>query len=261
VLSRIAAVIILIALTATTIQVVGRWRDSVTLFSHVIKVTRDNSFAEWMLGAAMDSQGNTAGAIPHMREAARTSLWQVGGNNVRASWGGDIEIGLGSALVKTAKQETDNARQQDEMREAARHLRQGIAMNTRTAPAYNNLASALSLLGDTDGAIKNYEAALQITPDDYETLMNLGAVLARTKRLDEAAKRFRAAAALNGTSVEPQIYLALVLAQTGKRAEAADALERAMTRDARATNDFLTSALHIPPSESNARDWIARLRQ
>jgi tetratricopeptide (TPR) repeat protein len=184
----------------------------------------------------------------------------VGGKTIQASWARDVEVDLGSALLQTARSDTDQARQRIELTEAAEHLKKAVTMGAASALLYNNLASAMSLLGDMNAAVANYRAALRLAPEDYEALMNLGAVLSRAERTDEAAENFRAAARLKPDSIEPQVYLALTLAQSGRKREAADALDVAVRRDERATNDFLTAALRMPPSEKNARDTIARLR-
>ncbi len=259
-LARAAGAAGRIALTAVPTRYAALWRDSITLFTHSIAVTRDNSLAESSLGHALMIDGRPDEAVEHLREAARTAEWRVGGKTIRMSWAQNVEVDLGSALLQTVRRDPDQARQRIVLTEAADHLQKAAAMGADSALLHNNLASAMSLLGDMNAAIANYRAALRLAPDDYDALMNLGAVLSRAQKTDEAAENFRAAARVKPDSIEPQVYLALTLAQSGRKREAADALDVAVRRDERATNDFLTAALRMPPSEKNARDTIARLR-
>ncbi len=48
-----------------------RWHDSVTLFTHALEVTENNSLAHKNLGAALANQGDLLGALRHVSESLR----------------------------------------------------------------------------------------------------------------------------------------------------------------------------------------------
>lgn len=60
---------ILLALTLVTHRQIEYWKNSVTLWSHAVAVTRDNDAAETLLGEALLKQYRTEAAIPHFRRA------------------------------------------------------------------------------------------------------------------------------------------------------------------------------------------------
>lgn len=60
---------ILLALTALTHRQIGYWKDSVTLWSHAVAVTKANDVAETFLGQALLRQSKADAAIPHFQRA------------------------------------------------------------------------------------------------------------------------------------------------------------------------------------------------
>ncbi len=62
---------IALVLAGFTWQQVRYWRDSVTLWSYNLQITKNNPVAEDNLGIALLQEGNTAEAMPHFYNAAR----------------------------------------------------------------------------------------------------------------------------------------------------------------------------------------------
>ena len=60
----------MIALSAVTHRQLDYWRDSVTLWTHTLEVTRGNYIAEVDLGAALVQRKEIARAMEHFRAAA-----------------------------------------------------------------------------------------------------------------------------------------------------------------------------------------------
>ena len=75
-------------------------------------------------------------------------------------------------------------------------------------------------LGDHAGALKFYEAALRIAPDEPSLLSNQGFSLALARRLEEAEASLRRAAAHPRADMRVRQNLVLVLGLSGKFAEA-----------------------------------------
>jgi protein O-mannosyl-transferase len=138
--------------------------------------------------------------------------------------------------------------------------REAIAREPDKPEIRGDLAAVLSRSGRDPEAIAEYEQALRIDPHQYETLMNFGAVLSRLGRNEDAVAQFEQAAKERPESPEPHVYLALVHARMHRNE---DALREAIAADrinpASANLEF-TSALHMPPSDSNLRGWIEYLR-
>jgi tetratricopeptide (TPR) repeat protein len=66
-----AAVLIILLLSAVAWRQTSHWRNSETLFVHGIAVTRDNARLHANLGMALRSMDRTEEAIPHLEEAVR----------------------------------------------------------------------------------------------------------------------------------------------------------------------------------------------
>jgi len=66
---RGAAVVVLIALSLTSRRQVNFWADSLTLWSHVLQVSRDSVETEHFVASGLMEQGRTAEAMQHWRTA------------------------------------------------------------------------------------------------------------------------------------------------------------------------------------------------
>ena len=64
-----AGIAVLFALALCSWRQVGVWRDSVSLFSHAVAVTRDNPLAHYNLAAALAQAGNRDEAVVHQTRA------------------------------------------------------------------------------------------------------------------------------------------------------------------------------------------------
>ncbi|MDQ6799691.1 MAG: tetratricopeptide repeat protein [Acidobacteriota bacterium] len=138
--------------------------------------------------------------------------------------------------------------------------REAIAREPDKPEIRSDLAAVLSRSGRDPEAIVEYEEALRIDPHQYETLMNFGAVLGRLGRNEDAIAQFEQAAQQRPESPEPHVYLALVHARMHRNDDALrEAIAANQINPASANLEF-SSALHMPPSESNLSGWIAHLR-
>ena len=71
-----------------------------------------------------------------------------------------------------------------------------------------------------DEAIKEYQEALRLKPEDAQAHNNLGNALAEQGKLDEAIGHYREALRLNADNPEAHFNLGLALLRQGKREEA-----------------------------------------
>jgi tetratricopeptide (TPR) repeat protein len=170
-----AAVIILSVLVILTWQQCGYWKNSTTLFSHALQVTKNNYLAHTNLGVALVEEGKTQEAISHYRAALQ----------IKPS-DDNTHYNLANALKK-----------QGAIDEAIVHYREAVKWNPNYSKAHNNLGVYLEAQGLSDEAIIHYRQALQIEPANPGFHFNLGVALARIGKLKEAAEYLRMSVSLN----------------------------------------------------------------
>ncbi len=144
----VAAVLLLAVLAREQVAV---WRDSISLFSHATRVTRDNAHAHRFLGVSLWSAGDREGGARHLQEALR----------IRPDWG-EARLVWATALLQLGRFEAARP-------ELERAAREGAAPALVWA-ARGVLADGL---GDPASAARAYERALEHDPDDWEVLNNL----------------------------------------------------------------------------------------
>jgi len=130
---------------------VGYWRNSVTLFSHAIKVTKGNSLAHNNLGNALLAKGDAELAVTHFREALKYHPEYT-----------DAAYNLGNALYELG-----------DIEGAIRQYRKIIKAVPQYTKARNNLGSILAQQGKLDEAIEQFEAVLRIDPNNQTARQNL----------------------------------------------------------------------------------------
>ena len=167
----IPAAIILAALTFSTWQQCGYWKNSTTLFSHALQVTKNNYLAHTNLGIALVDDGKTQEAISHYRAALQ----------IKPS-DDNTHYNLANALKK-----------QGAIDEAIVHYREAVKWNPNYSKAHNNLGVYLDAQGRSDEAIFHYRQASQIEPANPGFHFNLGMALGRKGDLTEAIECFRTA--------------------------------------------------------------------
>ena len=131
-----------------------------------------------------------------------------------------------------------------ETTDAIRHYERAHELRPDNAIASNSLGTAYVAAGNADGAIQCFKDALRIHPDYFDAHYNLGTVLASKERFEEAVEHFRAAAGLHPDDADAEANLGSALAMTGLVAEAKSHLER---------------ALQIQPDHSLARENLEQL--
>jgi tetratricopeptide (TPR) repeat protein len=165
----VVGLVVLVGLLGiSTRQQLQHWRNSETLFSHTLAVTRDNSVAHYSLGSALAVQGRVAEAIPQFREAIRINSQNVEALN-----------DLGLALVLAG-----------EVAEGIGFYQQAIAAQPGRDKPYFNLARALVLHGQKSEAVAIYRRLLEINPNYPDARLSLANLLAELGRGEEAQAEF-----------------------------------------------------------------------
>lgn len=139
-----------------------------------------------------------------------------------------------------------------------------------------NRGNALDALGRTEDALASYRRSEEIKPNFWTAYKNAGLLLYRARRYEEAEATFRRGLAAGES--EARYLLAVVLQQEQREDEAVEMLQdalrmnpresRAHTRlgeilakrgDAEGARAHFRQALAVNPSDTSARDGLARL--
>ena len=105
-------------------------------------------------------------------------------------------------------------------RDALQSCRRALELDKGRIDARINLATTLSVLGDLDGAIQEFQEVLRHRPKSAEALTNLGLVYMAKGRADLAMDSYRNALRTNPFYAEAHNDLGVALALTGRREEA-----------------------------------------
>ena len=166
----LAAVILLSVVLLTRIQV-RYWQNSLTLFEHALKVTKNDAIAEKQYGRALLEAGRLDEARLHFNNALRINPGYS-----------DARNNLGQVFLKEGK-----------LNEAIECFNKALQSGAAREDAYINLGAAYNQLGKYDLAIQNWSKAAELKPDNADVLNNLAWLLAAAsdtsaKNADKAVK-------------------------------------------------------------------------
>jgi protein O-mannosyl-transferase len=203
------AAIVLIVSTVLTYDQVGIWRNSKSLFTHALAVTKDNDVAHNNLGTAYLEEGRYEEALYQFKK-----LEDIRPNNALMLYN--------MALVLPYLGKPDEAMQRmgralqiypdlnKKYRElgkfyvtvgqadrAIAYFSNAMRANKYDYRAYAGMAEALDLKGRFEEALRFYRQALEWRPKDEKLQNNMGFILIRQGRVDEAIACFREAVRIN----------------------------------------------------------------
>jgi tetratricopeptide (TPR) repeat protein len=131
-------------------QQIAVWKDSETLWRHVLSLEPDNPIASNNLGTAFYERGLVEESMPYFERALA-----IGESERSHVW-------LGLALADQGRPE-----------EAIAHFRAGLALDPESVDAHTNLGAALAQLGRLAEALPHFEAAFRLDPHDLSARQNL----------------------------------------------------------------------------------------
>jgi Tfp pilus assembly protein PilF len=149
-----AGMIFLGIMAFLTWQQCGYWKNSITLFSHALQVTKDNYLAHNNLGLALFAEGKSMEAIDHYNKAIRITPDCAGFYSNR-----------GLAYAKLGRH-----------KRAIEDYNQAICITPDYADAYNNRGIAYYKLGHYQRAIEDFNETTRLKPDDAGAYNNRGYV-------------------------------------------------------------------------------------
>jgi Tfp pilus assembly protein PilF len=160
--------VLFVGLGLLTRQQVQIWRDSRTLWSHVVAVQPESGAAHAALGAFFEHRGDLERATPHYQAAAR--LWPHDGQ--RHADLGRVLLGRGMAG------------------EAVAPLHEAVRRMPGAADLHALLGLALAQLGRRDEALRHHGVVVRMDPGSARVWYHLALLCVHLDRLDEAVTHF-----------------------------------------------------------------------
>jgi Tfp pilus assembly protein PilF len=237
----LSAGIILSVLTYTAWTYLQSWQNTVTIFQHALKTTRNNFIAHFNMGDALRGDKRKIDeAIAHYVEALR-----IAPNNpvVHNSLGNALSTKgkLDEAIVhyvSAIRIKPDYAAaynhlglallRQGKIDEAIVNITKAIKIDPHMAEAYNNMGAVFVAQGKPDQAIANFTRALQIQPNDMEAHYNIGIISASQGKFDQAVVHFREAVRIKPDFAKAHNNMGSVLVLQGKNKEAIEHFREAV---------------------------------
>ncbi len=192
------AAVVLVVLSACTLQQISLWHDSVTLFEHTARVEPASWVAHYNLGNAYVRLGRQEDAIPQFRETIRLRPGFARAHN-----------NLGDALDAVGRHG-----------EALPCYEQAVRLKPDLVEAQNNLGIAYADAGRYEEALAVMRTATALRPDFMEAHLNLSITLRQLRRLPEALAEANQAVALRPSDPLPRYHRALALLLSGEAAAA-----------------------------------------
>jgi tetratricopeptide (TPR) repeat protein len=184
-----AGMVIIAACAVLTYQNIGYWKDSETLFRHVIAATRDNYSAHCSLGNALMSAGRPDEALGEFQMAVKIKPDSS-----------ENHCNVGVALANLNR-----------LDEALVEFQTAVKLNPGNGLAHHNLGMALEQKDQIEAATQEYEAAIRLLPNYAPAHNSLGVALAKQNRLDEATTQFQIAIRLDPSLEAAQNNLKMAL--------------------------------------------------
>jgi tetratricopeptide (TPR) repeat protein len=182
------------------------WKDSATLWTHVLAVDNQNDVAHSNLGLVLLQQGQVDDATAHFQKAL-----DLNPNN------GEAHNNLGTILYEKG-----------DYGGAIVQYRDVLDKNPENPQAWFNLGNALQREGNNDEAIADYQNALQQDPDYAKAHTSLGNSLRQIGKVDEALAEYQRALQLDPTSPTAEANIGVILMGKGQMDEAADHFQKAI---------------------------------
>jgi len=213
-----AAVILVLAFgeAVATRRYLVHWRDTVSLYEHMLKTSPDAAPLHSDIGVALQLQGRFDEAIAHFRRAVE--IWPDYP---------ETRNNLGIALQTRG-----------EFAEAQEQFRYVLRQRPKHAQTYNNLGTTLQFQGDFEQAISYYLTAIELEGDFYDAYNNLGVALKTLGRFKEAEGYYRQALRINPSYAKAHNNLGVVLRHQGRFEEAIESYNRALQSDPRSAEAY-----------------------
>jgi Flp pilus assembly protein TadD len=230
--------VILVAIMMVTWTQVTYWHDSITLWEHALRVTKNNWLAHNNLGTAFRASGRLDEAVVAFREAVRLNPDASHHSNLGGALSekGRLDEAI-AELRQSIRLEPNYAaysnlgialQKQGRLNEAASALWQAVCLNPGFPAAHYDLSVVLQAEGRLDFAISELQLAIRLKPDFAEAYNDLGIALERQGKLPEAMAAYRQAIRLKPDYAAAYNNLGVALMRQGNVREAVAAFQKAV---------------------------------
>jgi tetratricopeptide (TPR) repeat protein len=175
-----AATTVIAVLSCCAFVQTSYWKNSNTLWTHTLAVTRENDVAHNNLGFLFLRRGELDEAISQFQTAL----------NIR-SRNAETHYNLGAALIHNNLGNALARKQFSD--EAIAHFQEAVKLRPDYADAYYNFGSVLFQQGRVDEAMTQWKKALAIQPLDAEIHRNLGGAFRKKGQLKLAIVEYEQA--------------------------------------------------------------------
>ncbi|HSS99493.1 MAG TPA: tetratricopeptide repeat protein, partial [Terriglobales bacterium] len=165
------------------------WKDTSTLWAHVLTVAPENDVANYNIAELLRAENRLDEAIAHYQKALINS--NPNRNNHIELNPAILHNALGNALLDAGR-----------LNDALAQYRQAIASDPNFADAHSNLAIMLARRGELAQAIDESQKALAIPPEDAVSHVRLAILLMQSGRADLALPHYRRALEIDPGSVD-----------------------------------------------------------
>ncbi|GMU33160.1 MAG: tetratricopeptide repeat protein [Planctomycetia bacterium] len=196
--------------TSATRRQLGHWRDTRSLFAHMLTIAPKSDLVHLGLGIALAREGSPGEAEMHLRAAVQLEPLRA-----------DSHVALGNLLAA-----------QNRHGEATAAYWEAIRIEPTRAATHLNLGVALAALGRTDEAIAAYQEALRLLPDYAAAHRNLAGLYSRVGKVNEAAEHADAAVRLSPGDVPALFDAAVILSKAGRTRDAEQVYREVLRIDA-----------------------------
>lgn len=244
--TQLLAGAVIIACAVKTDAQVKVWKDTVTLFSHVLAIDPRGEFPNLSMGAAYLRQGRLAEAQEYFKRALEYNpfepqtlsysafcLMQTHEQHNLEVARQRLERALSvspnnrHALINMAEWCLLTGRPKD----AETYCKKVIPMDPDSLTARLYLADALQAQEKLDEAIQAYRQALVIDPNNYDTHNNLGILFGRQGSMEEALKEFRLSLAIKPDQTMAHSNIGRILMERHQLTEAVNEFTQALKFD------------------------------
>jgi tetratricopeptide (TPR) repeat protein len=186
----VASVVILSACLALTENQLRYWRDSESLFTHALAVTKDNALAHLNLGAAFQENRKPAEALAQYQQALALNPQRDEADN-----------NIGKLLYEMNKPD-----------KALAYCVKAVELNPKRASSHNSLGLVLVELNRFDEAMSQFSEAADLDANYAAPRFQTGRTLLKLGRDTDAIPFFNEALEIEPDNYQMLIYVARVLA-------------------------------------------------
>jgi protein O-mannosyl-transferase len=280
--AQLLAVVVIAACAVKTAAQVKLWKDTVTLFNHVLEVDPRGEFANSMLAGEYMRLGRLVEAEKYYElSLVYDPDWEMTLTN-SAFCLMRIEMQTHDKhYLQLAKQRLDKVLSMDandpgaltnlalwsalmgQPKDEETYCRRLIAANPSNVAARLYLGDALQAQNKLDESGQQYRSVLSVVPDSYDAHNDLGTVLNKQGLERDAIKEFRISLSINPNQSAPHTKIGRIMVQTNQISQAVEEFiqaARISPGDANAHNDLAVTLLQLGEYERAAEQFRAVLQ-